>query len=109
MVEKLVSSSYTEIVYAPTGDKVALATQQTLQKAFIGLPGGTKAVYGPSGLAYYRHSDWLGSSLLASTPPRAGYGSTAYAPFVGTYAPSGSTGLSVTRQNHGTGHVVYDF
>src|SRR5260370_12164920 len=96
MVEKLVSSSYTEIVYAPTGDKVALATQQTLQKAFISLPGGTKAVYGPSGLVYYRHSDWLRSSRLASTPSRAVYGGTAYAALGETYAQSGSTDFSFT-------------
>ena len=40
----------------------------TLKKAFVPLAGGSTAVYNSSSLAYYRHSDWLGSSRLASTP-----------------------------------------
>lgn len=80
MVEKSVSGSFTEFIYSPTGDKVASANGQTLVKAFVRLPGGAKAVYNSSGIAYYRHSDWLGSSRLASTPSRTLYSSSAYAP-----------------------------
>ena len=57
------------------------ANPSTLKMAFIPLPGGATAVYNSTGLAYYRHSDWLGSSRLASTPSRTVYSETAYAPF----------------------------
>jgi hypothetical protein len=55
---------------------------QTLTKAFVPVPGGATAVYTSSGLAYYRHSDWLGSSRFASTPTtRTKYFDVAYAPY----------------------------
>ena len=68
MVEQNRSSTYTEIVYAPSGGKLALMSGSSLQKGFVPLTGGTMAVYNSSGLAYYRHSDWIGSSRFASTP-----------------------------------------
>lgn len=68
LVETTNGSSHTQVVYAPTGAKLALMNGQTLVKGFVGLPGGATAVYNSSGLAYYRHADWLGSSRLASTP-----------------------------------------
>ncbi len=55
MVEQNRSSVYTEIVYAPTGAKLALmsgTTGQTLQNAFINLPG-----QGHGRL----HEQWVGS------------------------------------------------
>jgi len=67
IVEQNRSGSYTQIVYAPTGDKLALMVGQTLQKAFVPLPGQATAVYTSTGLSYYRHSDWLGSARLTST------------------------------------------
>lgn len=67
MVEQARGSSYTQIVYARGGGKLALMNGQTLQKAFCALPGGGAAVYTSSGLAYYGHTDWLGSSRFAST------------------------------------------
>ena len=70
MVEQNRSGVYKQIVYAPTGGKLALMNGQTLSKAFVPLPAGATAVYTSSGLAYYRHSDWLGSSRLATTPSR---------------------------------------
>ena len=36
--------------------------------AFIPLPAGATAVYAGNTLSRYRHSDWLGSSRLSSTP-----------------------------------------
>src|SRR5262249_38351536 len=73
MIEQARGSSFTEIVYSPTGYKLALMNGQTLQKAFCPLPSGATAVYTSSGLTYYRHSDWLGSSRLATTPSRLNY------------------------------------
>jgi YD repeat-containing protein len=83
MVENNAGGTYTQFVYGPTGTKLAKVNGTTLVKAFVALPGGAKAVYTPSGLAYYRHSDWLGSSRLTSTAPTPTsiFSSTAYAPF----------------------------
>ena len=85
MVEQNRGGNYTQIVYSPSGAKLALMNQQTLSKAFVPLPGGATAVYtnGSNGvsLTYYRHPDWLGSSRLATTPNRTVYSYSAYAPF----------------------------
>jgi len=108
MVEKSVSSTYTEFIYSPTGEKIASVNGQTLVRAFVRLPGSAKAVYNSSGIAYYRHSDWLGSSRLASTPSRTLYSSSAYAPFGEQYATSGSTDASFTDQNQDTVSSLYD-
>ena len=70
MVEQNRSGSYTQSVYAPTGGKLALMSGQTLQKAFVPLPGQATAVYTSTGLDHYRHSDWLGSARLTSSPSR---------------------------------------
>ncbi len=61
---------------------------QTLKRADIPLPGGGEAVYQGSGLAYYRHADWLGSSRLASTPGAQEYSIAAYAPYGEPYDDS---------------------
>ncbi len=63
---------YTEILYGPVGGK-ALLNAQTAVKVFPPLPAGATAVYNSSGLSYYRHPDWLGSSRLASTPSQTLY------------------------------------
>ncbi len=109
MVEQNRSGVYTEIVYGPGGGKLALMSGQTLQKAFVALAGGSSAVYNSSGLAYYRHSDWLGSSRFASTPSRTIYSDGAYAPFGEPYAQSGTTDLSFTGMNQDTVTNLYDF
>jgi hypothetical protein len=86
---------------------------QTLQQAFVPLVGGAEAVYTPSGLAWYRHPDWLGSSRLASTPSRSVYYDGAYAPYGESYAESGTPDHSSTGQNQDvapTGqYPLYDF
>jgi len=102
MAEQNRSGTYTQIVYAPTGQKLALMSASTLQKAFIPLPGNATAVYASSGLSYYRHPDWLGSSRFASTPSRTMYSDSAYAPFGEPYAQAGATDLSFTGQNQDT-------
>jgi RHS repeat-associated protein len=109
MVEQARGSSYTEIVYGPSGSKLALMNGQTLSKAFMPLPSGATAVYTASGLAYYRHADWLGSARLASTPSRGVYFDGAYAPYGEDYAKSGTTDLNFTGQNQDTVSGLYDF
>jgi RHS repeat-associated protein len=112
MVEQDRSGSYTDIVYAPSGAKLALmtgTTTLTFQKGYVPLTGGTMAVYNSSGLAYYRHSDWVGSSRFASTTSRTMYFDGAYAPFGEPYATTGTTDLSYTGMNQDTVSNLYDF
>jgi RHS repeat-associated protein len=109
MVENNAGGSYSEFVYGPTGAKLAKANGQTLIKAFVALPGGAKAIYNSTGLAYYRHSDWLGSSRLTSTASRTLYSSSAYAPFGEQYATSGTADASFTGQDQDTVSSLYDF
>jgi RHS repeat-associated protein len=108
MVERS-NGTYTQIVYTPSGAKLAILSGSTLQKAFVPLPGGSAAVYNSSGLAYYRHSDWLGSSRFASTPSRAMYYDGAYGPFGELYAQTGTTDVSFTGMNQDTVANLYDF
>ncbi len=111
MVENNAGGTYTEFIYGPTGAKLAKVNGTTLIKAFIALPGGAKAIYHSTGLAYYRHSDWLGSSRLTSTAtaPTSVYSSSAYGPFGEQYAVSGTTDASFTGQDQDTVSTLYDF
>jgi RHS repeat-associated protein len=109
MVEQNRSGAYTEIVYAPTGEKLALMNGQSLVKAFVPLPGSSTAVYTSTGLSYYRHPDWLGSNRLTSSPSRAALSTIAYGPFGETYAPFGASDPSFTGQNQDTSAGDYDF
>jgi RHS repeat-associated protein len=109
MVEQNNGSAFTQIVYDPLGEKFGLMNGQTLKKAFAPLPDGGIAAYTSTGLAYYRHPDWLGSSRLASTPTRTIYSDTAYAPFGEPYAQSGTADPSFTGQNQDTTSNLYDF
>ena len=109
MTEQDRSGVYTQIIYAPTGQKLAIMTGQTLQKAFVPLPSGGQAVYNSSGLLYYAHPDHLGSTRFASTPSRTMYFDTAYAPFGEPYAESGTPDLSFTGQRQDTVAGLYDF
>ncbi len=110
MVEQNRSSVYTEIVYTPSSAKLALMSGSTLQKGFVPLTGGSMAVYNSTGLAHYRHSDWIGSARLASTPSRTIYSDVAYGPFGEAYAQSGGgVDLSFTGMNQDTVPNLYDF
>ena len=73
--------------------ELALMSGQTLAKGFVPLSGGATAVYNSSGLAYYRHADWLGSSRFASLPSGTTrlYYDGAYAPYGESYAETGTT------------------
>jgi len=117
-VEQGRGSSYTEIVYTPGGGKLTLMNGTTVQKAFIPLPGGGTAVYttaSGSSVAYYRHTDLLGSSRLASTPtaPTTVYADAEYAPYGESYGVTGTLDLNFTGQNQDTvpsqNGGVYDF
>ena len=85
---------------------------QTLQKYMLPLAGGVQAVFNSSGLWYYRHSDWLGSSRLALDVNGNLYSGRAYAPFGESYAETGAADRSFTGQTQDviagpTG--IYDF
>lgn len=116
MVEQTNGSAHTQIAYAPSGDKIALMNGQVLRTAYIPLLGGAQAVYNPSGLYYYRHSDWLGSSRLAVyAATRSVYFDGAYAPFGEPYDYAGTSNMdfSFTGQNQDTTipspSGIYDF
>lgn len=109
MVEQNRGGSYTQVLYGPGGGKVAVMTGQSVLEAFVPLPSGAQAVYNSSGLEYYRHSDWLGSSRLASTPSRTVYYDGAYAPFGETYSEIGTSDHDFTGQNQDTQTGIYDF
>jgi len=112
MVEQNRSGTYTEIVYSPSGSKLALmggTGGQTLQKAFVPLPRQATAIYTSSGLDHFRHADWLGSARLTSTTTRSASSTVAYAPFGETYAQFGTSDLSFTGQNSDTVSGDYDF
>src|SRR5581483_7964213 len=101
-VEQQNGTSYQQVVYGPDGGKLALMNGQTLATAFVPLPGGATAIYNSSGLQYYRHTDHLGSSRLASTPARTLYYAGAYAPFGESYAETGTLDHSFTGQSQNT-------
>jgi RHS repeat-associated protein len=108
-VERNNGSGYTEVVYGPAGNKLALMNGQTATKVFAPLSGGATAVYNSSGLQYYRHPDWLGSSRVASTPTRGLYYQGEYAPFGENYAETGTTDRNFTGQNQDMVPDLYDF
>ena len=108
-VEQTTSGTSTEILYGPGGAKLALMNGTTVVKVFAPLSAGATAVYTSSGLAYYRHPDWLGSSRLASTPSRTVYYDGAYAPFGENYVETGTTDRNFTGQNQDLTTDLYDF
>jgi RHS repeat-associated protein len=112
IVEQSKSGMNTEMVYDCAGNKLALMnTTTTLVTGFGPLPAGATAVYNASGLQYYRHPDWLGSSRFSSTPTRTMYNDLAYAPFGEQYAQAGSTGITNTSfagNNQDTSTNLYD-
>ena len=102
---------YNEILYGTDGRKLALISglTQSVNAAFLPLPGGATAVYNASGLNRYRHPDWLGSSRIASTTARTVSYDAAYSPFGESYAESGSTDRNFTGQNQDLAGDMYDF
>jgi RHS repeat-associated protein len=109
MVERNNSGSYSQIVYAPSGGKLAVMTGQSLVFASIPLTDGSIAEYWNGGTLYYRHPDWLGSSRLVSTSTRSMRSDTAYSPFGVPYNSSGVSDVSFTGINQDTTSNLYDF
>jgi RHS repeat-associated protein len=108
MVEQQTGSTSTQMLYSQLG-KTALMNGQTLTVAFINLPGGGTAIYNSTGLAYYRHTDWLDSSRLTSTSSRTVSSDLAYAPYGEQYLATGTADPSYTGQNSDTTSSLYDF
>jgi len=111
-VEMNNGSSHKQIVYDASGAKLAYMSGQTLQKYMLPLAGGVQAVFNSSGLSYYRHADWLGSSRLALNTSGNMVSAGSYAPFGETYLETGTADRSYTGQTQdviagATG--VYDF
>lgn len=98
-----------QFLYSPSGAKIAVVQGATLNKGLIPLPGGSIAVYNASGFAYFRHSDMLGSSRLATRWNHTRYSTTAYAPFGETYSESGTQDRSFTGQDQDTATGTFDF
>jgi RHS repeat-associated protein len=114
MVETASGSTYKQFVFRPSGASLAVYSG-SLVKGTIPLPGGDTAVYNSSGLSFLRHTDWLGSSRLATTWAHTVYSKEAYAPFGETYNEFGTTpDRSFTGQDQdvvtgSAGAGVYDF
>ena len=111
-VETNYNGTYTHILYGPSGQKFAFLRGQSVLLYTVPLAGGVQAVYNASGLQYYRHADWLGSSRFAATTSGAVQYDRAFAPYGETYAEIGSGGRSFTGQTQDvlagpTG--IYDF
>jgi RHS repeat-associated protein len=100
---------YYQVVYAPSGQKLAIMQGQTLQQAFVPLPGGGTAEYLSWGLSHYRHSDWLGGNRLGVGTGHNIVHSTGYAPFGEPDGQTGNGELSFTGQNKDTVWLQYDF
>lgn len=115
MAEQNRAGVFSQFAYSPTGHKLAMMHGSTLMKAMVPLPGKAFAIYNSGGLLYYAHPDLLGSIRLATTPARATYFDTAYAPFGETYASTGTFDPAYTGQMGDVSHRqdtvggLYDF
>src|SRR5208337_191072 len=102
-------SGGTQLVYSPLGGRLGFMSGQTYQTGRVPLVAGAWARYLPSGLALYRHPDWLGSVRLSSTPSQTVYYDGAYAPYGESYAEWGATDHVFTGQKEDTVGDLYDF
>lgn len=72
----------------------SVAATATLQEAYIPLPGGGKAIYGPAGTqTYYQRQDGMGSVRIISTPTKTIGSSVGIAPFGEDYDADLPNGL----------------
>ena len=112
MVEFSFSGTNYQLLYAPTGAKIALMTGQTLFDARVPLPGGGLASYGTGGLNNFAHADWLGSTRFSSYTSRTMKWDLAHAPYGEVYALSGNGAeFTFTGQfsDTGTSNTLWDF
>lgn len=104
--------SYYPMVYGPAGKMGQMLSPQTLNYAYVPLPGGSSAMYW-TGTFYYTHTDWLGSGRLNTTIPTSGNGVLYYdrqfSPFGEVYGNSGSAyGLNFTGDTQDAFGSLYD-
>ena len=85
--DRLSSIGGAQVLYLPSGQKFAFMNGTTVQSYITPMAAGTQAVWNGTGLAYYRHADWLGSARFESTPAGTVYADRAYAPFGEAFMP----------------------
>ncbi len=107
-VEENNSGTYKQILYGPTGGKLALMARQSASSVFVPLPGGEEATYTGSTIRF-RHYDWLGSARFESNMTQREYGDAAYAPFGEPYSIKDTPYLSFTGAQQDTVSGTYDF
>lgn len=98
-----------EFLYLPSGAKIAELNGQTLNTAWVPLPGGSIADYNSSGVHDYAFADWLGSARLSSTPTRTLNWDAAFAPFGEVYVGSGGSSMNFTGNFTALGSNMWDF
>jgi RHS repeat-associated protein len=111
VVEENNSGTYKQILYSPTGSKLAVMSRQNATNVFLPLPGGEQATYTNSTIRF-RHFDWLGSARFESSMAELEYADQAYAPFGETYSIKGSPTtpyISFTGAQPDTISGTYDF
>jgi RHS repeat-associated protein len=110
MVEQNAGGSYTQLVYGPNGNKLALMNGQTLFRGRVPLPGGVLAIYwsNPLTLVRYWHSNWQGSGPAITSSSQTMLGDEAYAPYGEQYAENGGA-ADFTGQWAATEPDLYDF
>jgi len=110
MVEQNAGGSYTQLVYGPNGNKLALMNGQTLFRGRVPLPGGVLAIYwsNPLTLVRYWHSNWQGSGPAITSSSQTMLGDEAYAPYGEQYAENGGV-ADFTGQWAATEPDLYDF
>ncbi len=85
---------------------------QAVTKYIAPLWGGMQAVYTaatPAAPTYWRHTDWLGTVRMDSTPAQTVYFDGGWAPFGEHYAGTGTSDRVFTGQTADTTSGVYDF
>jgi RHS repeat-associated protein len=108
MVERNNNGTITQVVYSPTGVKLAIMQGQTLDAGYVPMPGGTVAHYaGTSGTILYRHPNWRGDVPLVSSNTRTVFSDGAFSPFGYPYA--GLAYDAFTGMNMDTSSGLYDF
>ncbi len=89
---KFANGTYDQGVYAPGGGpELFIAAAGALRTAYVPLSGQAYASYNTSGLAWYQHSDWLGTGRLFSSTTRTVVNDFAVAPYMEQYInPAGT-------------------
>ncbi len=89
---KFANGTYDQGVYAPHGGpELFIAAAGALRTAYVPLSGQAYASYNTSGLAWYQHSDWLGTGRLFSSTTRTVVNDFAVAPYMEQYINSAGT------------------